>query len=231
MIIVILSQFLSSPPDGYIPPGMPVQMPGVTAKPKREYSPGEMIGTSQFWLIWLMYACASLAGLMIIAHMAPIADKQVHIKWAFIFVVILAIFNAGGRVLGGFLSDKMGRTQTLIAMFALQAINMLLFYQYTTSTLLIIGIAATGIAYGSLLSIFPALTFDFFGMKNGGVNYGIVFTSWGIAGIAGPIMAGRIVDLTKSYNAAYMVAAGLCVLAIILVLLLKPLKTATDIES
>ena len=68
-------------------------------------------------------------------------------------------------------------------------------------------------------------------MKNGGVNYGIVFTSWGIAGIAGPIMAGRIVDLTKSYNAAYMVAAGLCVLAIILVLLLKPLKTATDIES
>ncbi len=230
-IIMILSQFLSSPPAGYIPQGMPAQDPGSSTKPKREYSPGEMIATYQFWLIWLMYACGSLAGLMIIAHMAIIAKVQVNIGWAFVFVAILAIFNAGGRIIGGFLSDKLGRTKALIAMFALQGINMLLFSGYTSSTLMTIGIALTGIGYGSLLSIFPALTFDFYGMKNGGVNYGIVFTAWGVAGVIGPVMAGRIVDLTKSYHVAYMVAAGLCAVSIVMVMLIRPLTAASNESS
>ncbi|MBI5592795.1 MAG: OFA family MFS transporter [Deltaproteobacteria bacterium] len=230
-IIMILAQFLSSPPAGYKPQGMPAPAPGSSSKPKREYSPGEMIATYQFWLIWVMYACGSLAGLMIIGHMAIIAKVQANIGWAFVFVAILAIFNAGGRIMGGFLSDKLGRTRALIAVFALQGINMMMFSSYTDSMLLTVGIALTGIGYGSLLSIFPALTFDYYGMKNGGVNYGVVFTSWGVAGVIGPVMAGRIVDLTKSYHAAYMVAAGLCAISIVLVLLMKPLKAETGSES
>lgn len=225
--ILILSQFMSNPPAGYIPQGMPSQAAGPAARSKRDYSPTEMIATPQFWLIWLMYACGSLAGLMIIGHMAIIAKVQANIAWAFVFVAILAIFNAGGRVVGGFLSDKLGRTKTLVFMFALQAVNMLLFSSFTTSATLTLGIAIAGIAYGSLLSIFPALTFDYFGMKNGGVNYGLVFTSWGAAGVVGPIMAGRIVDLTKSYNTAYLVAAALLAVSIVLVLLLK---TPTTVE-
>ena len=220
--VLILAQFLAVPPAGYIPPGMPEQSPNSLVISKREYSPREMLATTQFWVIWLMYGFGAVAGLMIIGHLAIIAQVQAGIEWAFIFVAIVAIFNASGRVLGGFLSDKLGRTKTLFLMFSIQAVNMLFFNSYTTSTLLTIGIAVAGICYGALLAIFPVLTFDYFGMKNGGVNYGIVFSSWGVAGIVGPIMAGYIVDITNSYQLAYLVASGLLVLSSLLVFLLKP---------
>lgn len=231
LVIIILSQFLANPPEGYVPNGSSTKASSSVAKASRDYSPTEMMATPQFWQVWLMYGFGSVAGLMIIGHMAIIAKVQANVAWAFVFVSILSIFNAGGRVLGGILSDKIGRNKTLMAMFLLQAVNMILFKFYTTSPLLIFGIACTGIAYGSLLSVFPALTFDYFGMKNGGVNYGLVFTSWGVAGVIGPIMAGRIADLTKSYNTAFMVAAGLLVLSAVLVLTLKAPKEKTETEK
>lgn len=222
--ILILSQFVSNPPAGYVPGGDSAEPVVTIAKTSRDCTPAEMMKTLQFWQIWLMYGFGSVAGLMIIGHMAIIARVQANVSWAFIFVSLLAIFNAGGRVIGGIVSDKIGRNKTLILMFLLQAINMTAFKFYTTSALLILGIAVTGIAYGSLLSVFPALTFDYFGLKNGGVNYGLVFTSWGVAGVIGPIMAGRIVDSTKSYNSAFMVAAGLLILSVVLVFTLKAPK-------
>jgi len=228
VVILVLAQFLSNPPEGYVPSGTssPVKGSGVTAN--REFSPKEMAATSQFWLIWLMYACGSVAGLMIIGQLAIIAKLQANIAWAFVFVAFLAIFNSSGRVVGGFLADKLGRTNTLLIVFVAQAINMFFFSTYTTSNLLLMGIGIAGICYGALFSIFPALTFDYFGMKNGGVNYGIVFTSWGLAGVIGPIMAGYVVDSTQSYHLAYMVSAGLLVISTILVLFLKAPKVTED---
>ncbi|HEX3032455.1 MAG TPA: OFA family MFS transporter [Bacillota bacterium] len=227
--ILILSQFISNPPAGYVPAGVAApSVAGAGASSKREYTTLEMMGTSQFWRIWFIYVCGAMAGLMIIGHMALIAKIQANVGWAFIFVAILAIFNASGRVVGGVLSDKIGRTKTLLAMFILQGVNMALFSNYTSIPLLVFGIACTGIGYGSLLAVFPPLTFDYFGLKNGGTNYGVVFTAWGVAGVIGPIMAGRIADATKSYSTAYMVAAGFLVLAAVTVLTLKAPKEAAD---
>jgi OFA family oxalate/formate antiporter-like MFS transporter len=83
------------------------------------------------------------------------------------------------------LSDKVGRTVALLIVFVIQAINMFLFPFYTTIPLLIIGASDAGLAYGSLFALFPSITADYFGVKNLGVNYGLVFTGWGIAGIVG----------------------------------------------
>jgi len=226
VIVLVLAQFMSNPPPGYTPAGTPAPASGGSAvSSKRDYSPTQMLATPQFWLMWLMYGFAGLAGLMIIGQMAIIAKVQVDISYGFVFVALMAVFNAGGRIIGGFFSDKLGRTRTLLFMFALQAVNMLLFSYYTTVNLLTIGIIVAGIAYGSLFALFPPITYDYFGMKNAGFNYGCLFSAWGLAGVAGPIMGGRIVDLTKSFNIAYMVCAGLLVMCIIFVLLLREPKT------
>lgn len=147
--------------------------------------------------------------------------------WGFALVAILAVFNSAGRVVGGFLSDRIGRDWTLMLMFALQAANMLFFRYYTDMTSLTVGVCITGLAYGSLLGIFPALTYDFFGLKNSGANYGLVFTAFGAAGIIGPLMAGKIVDVTGSYSYAYIAAAVILAAAAVMVKFLnKPKKEA-----
>jgi len=73
--------------------------------------------------------------------------------------------------------------------------------------------AFTGLSYGALFSLFPAATADYYGVKKLGVNYGLVFTAWGLAGIIGPLMAGWVVDTTRSYDLSYKVCALLLVFA------------------
>jgi OFA family oxalate/formate antiporter-like MFS transporter len=140
--------------------------------------------------------------------------------------MVFAAFNTAGRIVGGYLSDKLGRTNALLLVFLIQAANMFLFALLTSIPWLAIGLATAGLAYGALFALFPACTADFFGIKNLGVNYGIVFTSWGIAGIIGPLLAGRVADLTGNYNTSYIVAGVMLLGAALLVKLIKAPKAA-----
>lgn len=221
VVSVLLAQFLVNPPAGYVPAGMPASTASKSASTKKhDYDWHEMVKTPQFYLLWLMYAFASFAGLMIIGHMAKIAAAN-NINVGFILVAVLAIGNASGRIIAGIVSDKLGRTKTMLLVFLSQAAIMLLFNTFTTMTLMIIGAAAVGFNYGANLSLFPSATFDFFGTKNGGVNYGLVFTAWGVGGVFGSMVAGKIVDYTGSYSMAFIVAAVLLVVAAILSFLTK----------
>jgi OFA family oxalate/formate antiporter-like MFS transporter len=102
---------------------------------------------------------------------------------------------------------------------------MLAFTFYTTPLTIAIGTAAAGVAYGSLLSLFPSITSDYYGMKNFGLNYGIVFTAWGIGGVLGPLLGGMVRDITGTYILSYGVSAVLSSLGILLSLMIKAPKT------
>ncbi|MFZ5652506.1 MAG: L-lactate MFS transporter [Bacillota bacterium] len=218
IVIIVLSQFLSYPPQGYVPYGGPPPQTkaGASTPSKTEFSPREMLATPQFYLLWIMFCFAASAGLMIIGHLAKISQIQGEISWGFILVAVLAVANAGGRIMAGWLSDTLGRTNTMLFVFCLQATNMFLFSYYNTATLLLIGSIITGLAYGSCLSLFPSATYDYFGLKNAGVNYGFVFTAWGAAALIGPIIAGRAVDLTGSYSASYSISGALLLVSAVL---------------
>jgi MFS family permease len=77
----------------------------------------------------------------------------------------------------------------------------------------VVGAAMVGFSYGACLSLFPSTAADRWGTKNLGLNYGILFTAWGVGGVVGPMLAGRIVDRTGSYAAAFEIAGGLMVVA------------------
>ncbi len=230
IVTLLLSQFLRNPPAGYIPAGMPpaaTVAPGAAVK-KHDYDWHEMIKTPQFYLLWLMFAFASFAGLMIIGHMAKIAAQQLpSINLGFVLVAVLAVGNAGGRIVAGMVSDKLGRTKTMLLVFIAQAVMMLIFSKFTTAPLLIFGAFSVGFFYGANLALFPSTTADYFGTKNMGVNYGLVFTSWGVGGVFGAMVAGKIVDVTASYNLAFIVAAVLMGVAAVLSFLTKAPKTIT----
>jgi OFA family oxalate/formate antiporter-like MFS transporter len=208
VVVVVLAQLLRNPPAGYLPAAT-----GATAAAKAAAAPrpsldwSDMLRTSQFYRLWLMFILAASAGLMIIAHVAIIAKEQARWEWGFVPVVLLAIFNTSGRVVSGIVSDRIGRTQTMVLAFVLQACNMFMFSHYTSSALLVFGSAFTGLCYGTIFTLMPAATADFYGIKNLGVNYGFVFTGFGVAGVCGPLLGGKIRDLTGSYGTSYSISA------------------------
>jgi OFA family oxalate/formate antiporter-like MFS transporter len=172
-----------------------------------------MLRSRQFYLLWLMFVLTASAGLMIIAHVAIIAKEQARWEWGFVPVAMLAIFNTIGRVVSGFLSDRIGRTQTMVLAFMLQAVNMFAFAHYTTPALLVFGSAFTGLCYGTIYTLMPAATADFYGVRNLGVNYGLVFTAFGVAGVLGPLLGGRIRDVAGSYSMSYTISACMLLFA------------------
>jgi len=250
--IVVLAQLLRNPPAGYVAPVPPkvASAAAAGAKPAavaRDYTWQEMVKTPQFWLLWFMYACAAFAGLMIVGIVSKVATDffgptgtkladpnfatatafGLVLGKAYWFTVALAIGNGLGRPIAGMVSDRVGRVPTLIGVFLAQAalVGFALGASSSMTMLLIVG-ALIGAMYGANLTLFPATTFDFFGMKNGGVNYGIIFTAWGVGGCIGNYIAGFAKTFWGGFTPAYYIAAGLCVLGAVLAVAVKAPKTA-----
>ncbi|HET7827221.1 MAG TPA: OFA family MFS transporter [Anaeromyxobacter sp.] len=219
VVATAFAQFIRNPEH----PAKPVAKAGSAAagaaRPEKTWR--EMIRTSSFYMLYAQYACAATAGLMIIGHMARIVSVQSGdtIKVGFVFVALLAAFNAGGRVVAGVISDYIGRVVTIGIVCILQATMMFFFPSFTTVGGFILGASVVGFSYGACLSLFPATTADRWGTKNMGLNYGVLFTAWGLGGVIGPTLAGRIADRTGSYAGAYDIAGLLLMFAFVLAML------------
>jgi OFA family oxalate/formate antiporter-like MFS transporter len=227
VIATLLAQLLKVPPAGYVPAGS-IAPTAAQASRKIDFAPMEVLRTWQFYVLWFMYACGAGAGLMIISKLAKMVDTQAGVKLGFLLVACLAIGNGGGRVVAGVISDRIGRRPTLFGCFLFQAVLILLLSQAHAGTFL--GSAATlavisaliGANYGANLALFPSITKDLYGLKNFGVNYGLIFTAWGLGGFMLSMLAGKVYDATKAFTFAYECSAVLLVAAAAVTFLVKP---------
>ncbi|KAF0159771.1 MAG: oxalate/formate antiporter [Syntrophaceae bacterium] len=223
-VVCGLSLFLVNPPAGYVPGGAAAQLQASTA-PQNDAPPSVMMKSDYFWTLWIIYFIAAGVGLMIIGSVSGMAKKSMGDS-AFIAVVILAIGNAAGRIVAGIVSDKLGRKATLIGVLLLQAALMIaaipLVGSATTSALWIVLLATfIGFNYGANLSLFPALTKDRWGLKSFGMNYGILFTAWGLGGFVMSRMQQMLTASTGSFSSAFIIATILLILATVVTLTLK----------
>jgi OFA family oxalate/formate antiporter-like MFS transporter len=217
VVVVGLAQFLTPPPEGYVPPGSPPVEAAGSGR-KKDFAPGEMLRTWQFYVLWFMYACGAGAGLMIISKLAKIALDQAGLSLGFVLVAVLAVGNGAGRIAAGTLSDRIGRKTTLFICFSMQAV-------------LIILLSLTGANYGANLALFPSITKDYYGLKNFGVNYGLVFTAWGLGGFMLALLAGRVYDQTQAFTFAYYCSAGLLVMAALVTFLVRQPQRAESLAQ
>jgi len=191
------AMLLENPPEGWNPPGWnPAK--GSSSKAvhrlQREFSVKEMMGTKQFWMLWGMFMVTAAAGLMVIGFLNKFSALCFSEAFNYpldaaalegaVAVSVLAIFNGIGRIFAGWISDYAGREKTMFAIFGLQAVLMASFTYVAPAAPIMVYIvmALIGMCYGACFSLFPSATADYFGTKNGGVNYGIVFTAYGIGG-------------------------------------------------
>ena len=187
-----------------------------------------MLKTPQFYILWFMYACGAGAGLMIISKLAKIVDVQAGMSLGFVLVACLAVGNGAGRIAAGVASDKIGRRATLFICFVVQAVLILLLSRANTgnalgTTVVLIALSTLiGANYGANLALFPSITKDFYGLKNFGVNYGLVFTAWGLGGFTLSLLAGKVFDQTHSFAFAYYCSAALLIAAALSTFIVRP---------
>lgn len=222
IIVSILSQFLKNPP---VAAPAPQSDSAASAVQTGDYTAGQVLGTYQFYVIWLMYVFTAGAGLMVIGKLAKVYSVQAHSDAGFILVALLAVGNAGGRVLAGTLSDKFGKIRTMQIFTLFQAILMFSVPFVSNPLLLVIFSVCIGMNYGSNLSIFPSMTKEFYGLKNFGVNYGLVFTAWGIGSLL-TLVSGMVYDKTQSFQYAFFLSGALLIVSIILSFIVKKPKTS-----
>ena len=223
LVVCGLSLLLVNPPAGYVPAGSTAKKKAVAVVLA---TPGEMLRTRTFYLLWLMYFIGAGAGLMVISSVSGMAKKSMGAA-AFIAVAVLAVGNAAGRIVAGILSDRIGRRWTLMIVLLFQAVLMFIAIPVTASqatpALAIVLIATLiGFNYGANLSLFPSFTKDLWGLKNFGVNYGIVFTAWGVGGFA----LSRVQQMLTasgggSYRSSFLTAGILLLIGTALTFLLQ----------
>ncbi len=244
LVLVLLgSMVMVNPPEGYKPAGWepPPPVAGGSATGSVNMETSEMLRTPQFYSLWLMFLGSATAGLMVISCIqlfgidalqssGAAASATIAASVAGTAMAMYAILNGLGRIVWGTVSDKIGPKNSLMLMCLLQGIIMFLFFKMGASTLgLIVGASIIGFNFGGNFALFPVATANFFGNKTVGHNYGWVFLAYGVAGIAGPQIAGYFKDSAGSagvqaWLAPFIIAGCACIVAAVIALLLKPVK-------
>ena len=219
-LVVPSAQILRNPPSGYVPA---YWKPSASAKPVRNSGPSEMLRTIPFFLIWASYWFGTTAGLMMIGHakQAAIELARLDSVQASLIVSILGVFNASGRIMWGFLGDRVGRERVLTLAFVICSGGLFMLATLAEPAIFVLGLILVGLSFGGFLALYPALTSDYYGTRDLGVNYGLVFTAYGAGAVLGPIMAGFFRTYADSYVPSFYIAGALAFLGIVLAILMK----------
>ncbi|MGH7404851.1 MAG: L-lactate MFS transporter [Candidatus Methylomirabilales bacterium] len=214
---LIATWLLQNPPAGYKPEGWTPAPATKVAATKYEFLPSEAVKTPTMWFMWVAYALGTAAGLMVISQLVPFARQQGHaIEIATTAIFVGAIGSASGRILSGWMSDGLGRLNTLRLMIGVSALSMfVLFHVGASVAMLYLVVFVIYWCYGTMLSVNASTSADFWGTKNVGANYGILFTAWGVAGIIGPRIGGQLYDKFGNYEYAFYTAGVLSLVALV----------------
>lgn len=236
LIITACGFVLKNPPEGYTPPGAAVTPEkNITAEKQEknhvslhDYSVKEMLSTSSFYFIWLVYIIGTGGGLMVISQAANFGVDVINLTAvaAGSVIMVLGIFNGLGRPVCGYLSDKVGRRNVIFLAFGIQIIALVLVLPNAGNYwIYAAGVSLIGFSYGGFLGTMPAITADYFGLKNVGSNYAWIYTGWGAAGYFGPQVAKVIVGgstIPADWNKAFYFIAASCLAGVVLWFFTKP---------
>ena len=179
------AQFYRVPPAGWRPAGWsPPQTAGAAGT--QEFTPREMLGTWQFYVLWLIYFLGTSVGLTAIGQASPIIREmgaEAAVLTGGAALGVMSFFNGIGRLSWGSLSDKLGRNRTAVAMFAVYAVACLALLRTASEFWpLLVGLCMVGFSFGGYFALLPSFTADYFGSRHVGANYGIMFTAYGLCG-------------------------------------------------
>lgn len=239
VVVIVAGQLLAWPPAGYLPSAPPVAAAAAQAPtPSTDWTAGEMLRTWQFYALVFLFLGSAQSGLLVIANAAPMlnataATVAFFAANAWLLSSFGGLVNASGRIGTGLYSDRIGRGNAYLVNGLVSAACLLLTPAVMASGNVLLLFLVVGVAYwqyGGGLALMPALTADYFGSKNLGLNYGLVFLGWGIAFFL-PQFAGHLKDVTGHLNYAFYLSAGLLLAAVILSCFLRRPRPQGEVHS
>jgi OFA family oxalate/formate antiporter-like MFS transporter len=183
---------------------------------REEFNSLEMLRTPQFYVLYLMMLMMGIGGLMVTAQVAVVADSlKVGAAAVTLTLALNPIANGGGRLFWGWVSDRIGREQTMVIAFLLQAVFLtsVLALGRLSATGFIIALALVFFTWGEVYSLFPSVAADFFGARYASSNYGFLYSTKGVASILGGGLAARLYESAGSWDAAFYGSAILALSA------------------
>jgi OFA family oxalate/formate antiporter-like MFS transporter len=230
-VVLTAAQFLRMPVPGWKPEGWEKVKAALQRKVQqtsRDCTPTEMLRSGSFYLLYLMMTLVTASGLMLSAQLKPIAVTYGYDKFALFagFTVLTLtlslnqVLNGSARPFFGWVSDRIGRYDTMAIVFVLEAITIIALTLLVGRPYWFIAISALMFfAWGDIYSLFPAAIADIFGGKHATTNYGIQYTAKGLGSIlAGPgaavvmVKAGSWMPVFWSAVLCNVIAAGLALL-------------------
>lgn len=219
LVMTMAGSFLMrNPPEGYRLNESTPAPDSRAASSSYEFTPSEILRAPAFYLMWLGFGLGSSAGLLIISQLVPFARSQgiPGVALATMTLAVGAIGNVSGRILSGWLSDALGRLNTLRVVLAISAVAIPILYWAGAHVFAVyVMVFIVYFCYGAQAAVNPATIADFWGTRNAGANYGLLFTAWGAAGIIGPTIGGVLFDKYKNYEAAFYAASVLAAIAFV----------------
>src|SRR6266481_4295624 len=235
LVVLLAAQFLRMPPVGWFPAGWETIKARVQRKvhqSSRDYTPGEMLRSGSFYLLYLMMTLVTASGLMLTAQLKPIGVTYGYDKYALFggFTVLTLtlslnqVLNGSARPFFGWVSDRIGRYDTMAIVFVMEAITITVLTLVVARPFWFIMISALMFfAWGDIYSLFPAAIADIFGSKHATTNYGILYTAKGIGSILAGYGAALLMAAMHSWIPVFWAAVACNVIAAALALLwLKP---------
>lgn len=217
--------FITNPPEGYSPAGHE-SSEEESGQEERAWDFRGALRTWQWYALWAMLFLNVTAGLSIISDAKAIASELggASAILASIFVVLLAIANAGGRLGWATLSDYIGPRNVFLTMFLIQAVLFLLiplvgrdvFWLLTILSFIILT------CYGGGFSTMPTFASAYFGSRHVGTIYGAMLTAWGLATLLGPLILAISTDITGTYDLALYISAGIMLVSAVIPLVIRP---------
>jgi OFA family oxalate/formate antiporter-like MFS transporter len=237
LVVLLVSTVLRAPSRVDVPLYYPRALGVSTVQQSgRDFTPTEMLKTPAFWLLYLMFTMVATGGLMATAQLAPIAKdfKVADIPVSMFGFTLVAlpfalsldrILNGITRPFFGWVSDHIGRENTMFIAFGLEGTAIILLLRLAHVPLYFVLLTGlTFFAWGEIYSLFPAICGDLFGRKFATTNYGALYTAKGTASLLVPI-GSLLKATTGSWAPIFVLAIIFDYMAALLALfVLKPLR-------